>query len=73
VTAQQAPREHRQPIALYNVAELFDKRCCLDLLVEDSFATTQTVVHVVHAALYEDAIVPRHIPFLPPRPTILPQ
>ncbi len=36
---------------LDKVAELFDKRCYLDLLVEDSFATTQTAVHVVHAAL----------------------
>jgi hypothetical protein len=36
-------------------------------------ATTQTVVYVVHAVLHEDAIVPRHILFLPPSPTLLPQ
>ena len=37
-----------------------DERRFFNLLIEDTLATTQSVVHVVHAAFYEDSIRPLH-------------
>ena len=53
--------QNRQPIAIPNAWEPPDECGCLHILVEDLLTTTQRVVHVVHAALYEVTILLRHI------------